>query len=101
MGRDAAHRRRKHRAAVQQELERAVDSGIDGIYAGAMAVFTMAKRVGKGLPVRTDWSLNIFNSQAASAYAALGCQSVTASLEATLRQMRDMARKDPCPIEAS
>ena len=89
-----------HRAAVQQELERAVDSGIDGIYAGAMAVFTMAKRVGKGLPVRTDWSLNIFNSQAASAYAALGCQSVTASLEATLRQMRDMARKDPCPIEA-
>lgn len=89
-----------HRAAVQQELERAVDSGIDGIYAGAMAVFTMAKRVGKGLPVRADWSLNIFNSQAASAYAALGCQSVTASLEATLRQMRDMARKDPCPIEA-
>ncbi|WP_296829089.1 DUF3656 domain-containing protein [uncultured Megasphaera sp.] len=88
------------RTAVQGELERAVASGIDGIYAGAMAVFTMAKRVGKGLPVRADWSLNIFNSQAASAYAALGCSGITASLEATLRQIRDMARKSPCPIEA-
>ena len=92
--------REAHRAAVQGELERAVASGIDGIYVGAMAVFTMAKKVGNDLPIRADWSLNIFNSQAASAYAALGCSSVTASLEATLRQIRGMAHKSSCPIEA-
>lgn len=92
--------REAHRRAVQSELERAVASGIDGIYVGAMAVFTMAKKVGSGLPIRADWSLNVFNSQAASAYAALGCSGITASLEATLRQIRDMAHKSPCLIEA-
>ena len=92
--------RETHRAAVQSELERAAASGIDGIYVGAMAVFTMAKKVDSGLPIRGDWSLNIFNSQAASAYAALGCSGITVSLEATLRQIRDMARKSPCPVEA-
>lgn len=92
--------REAHRAAVQGELERAAASGIDGIYVGAMAVFTMAKKVGKGLPIRGDWSLNIFNSQAASAYASLGGSGITASLEATLRQIRNMARKSPCPVEA-
>lgn len=86
--------------AVEAELERAAAAGVDGIYAGAMAVFTMAQKVGKGLPIRADWSLNIFNHQAASAYAALGCSAVTVSLEATLRQIRDIAHKSPCPIEA-
>lgn len=92
--------REEHRAAVQNELERAIAADVDGIYAGAMAVFTMLEDLNVTLPVRADWSLNIFNSQAARAYAALGCTAVTASVEATLRQMKDMVRQSGCPIEA-
>lgn len=92
--------REEHRAAVQNELERAIAAGIDGIYAGAMAVFTMLEDLNVTLPVRADWSLNIFNSQAAQVYTALGCTAVTASVEATLRQMKEMVRLSGCPIEA-
>lgn len=92
--------RENQRHAVQSELERAAAAGIDGVYAGAMAIFAMLRDLNSDLPVRADWSLNIFNSKAAAAYAALGCTGITASVEAMLRQMRDMARRTPCPIEA-
>lgn len=92
--------REENRLAVQNELERAIAAGIEGIYAGAMAVFTMIEDLNSTLPVRADWSLNIFNSQAARMYAGLGCSAVTASVEATLRQMKEMVRQSGCPIEA-
>lgn len=92
--------REENRLVVQNELERAITAGVDGIYAGAMAVFAMIADLNITVPVRADWSLNIFNSQAARAYASLGCTAITASVEATLRQLKEMVRQSGCPIEA-
>ena len=92
--------REENRLVVQNELERAITAGVDGIYAGAMAIFAMIADLNITVPVRADWSLNIFNSQAARAYASLGCTAITASVEATLRQLKEMVRQSGCPIEA-
>lgn len=92
--------REENRLVVQNELERAITAGVDGIYAGAMAVFAMIADLNITVPVRADWSLNIFNSQAARTYASWGCTAITASVEATLRQLKEMVRQSGCPIEA-
>ena len=65
-----------------------------------MAVFAMIADLNITVPVRADWSLNIFNSQAARTYASWGCTAITASVEATLRQLKEMVRQSGCPIEA-
>ena len=91
--------REGHRRAVQSELERAVASGIDGIYVGAMAVFTMAKKgwkrpsyPGRLVPQRLQQPscLDLCGPRLAS--------GITASLEATLRtDPAAWPNKSPCP----
>lgn len=89
-----------HRQRIEAELQGAVTAGCDGIYAGAMSVFAMVPRLARSVPVYADWSLNIFNSQAAAVYHELGCQGLTVSPEATLRQIEDITKDCPVPIEA-
>lgn len=89
-----------YRLQAMAELQAAVQAGCDGIYIGAMSGFTMAKNLDTSVPLAADWSLNIFNSQAADVYHSLGCQGLTLSPEATLRQMEDIAKACPVPIEA-
>lgn len=85
--------------AVRQELKTAVQCGAAGIYAGSMSVFTLYRELGLHVPIYADWSLNIFNSLAAQEYVRLGCQGLTVSTEATLRQIQKIAAHCPVPLE--
>lgn len=87
----------RHSRAVYAELEQALQCGADGVYAGSMSVFSMLRRLGRDIPVYADWSLNIFNSCAAGEYIRLGCSGITASTEATLKQVGRMT--EICPVE--
>lgn len=90
----------KSAALVRQELKTALDHGVDGVYAGAMSIFSMLRDLEAKVPVCADWSLNIFNSLAAREYIRMGCQSVTASTEATLWQIRAMAAQTDVEVLA-
>lgn len=85
---------------MRRELEQALQSGVDGVYAGSMSVFSMLRDMGADIPVYADWSLNIFNSAAAGEYVRLGCAGITVSAEATLRQIGKIAEAVRCPVEA-
>ena len=89
-----------YRPQVEREVQYAVDAGCDGIYAGALSIFAMVKRLGIAVPVYADWSLNIFNTKAAQVYEEFGCQGVTLSPEATLKQMEAIAKIVAVPVEA-
>lgn len=90
----------RHNGLVRRELEQALQSGADGVYAGSMSVFSMLRDMGAHIPVYADWSLNIFNSAAAGEYVRLGCAGITVSAEATLRQIGKIAEAVRCPVEA-
>lgn len=85
--------------AVRDEIKWALQSGVDGIYAGAMSVLMLARELQVQVPVYADWPLNIFNSKAAAEYQRLGCAGLTLSPEATLRQIRHIVQNSDCPIE--
>jgi putative protease len=84
---------------VAQELKAALKNGIKGIYAAAMGILPLCHDLGVTVPVYADWSLNIFNSEAADVYRHWGCAGVTVSPEATLRQIQTMCRQLSCPVE--
>lgn len=88
-----------YRTQVEAELRAAVEAGCDGIYAGAVSIFAMAAQVAPEVPVYADWSLNIFNGTAASAYAALGCQGIALSPECTLHQIENIGKACAVPLE--
>lgn len=90
----------KNVQSVRQELKTAIQCGAVGIYAGAMSVFTLCNELGLDVPIYADWSLNIFNSLAAQEYIRLGCQGITVSTEATLRQIQKIAANSTVPLEA-
>ena len=90
----------RHNGLVRRELEQALQSGVDGVYAGSMSVFSMLRDMEAHIPVYADWSLNIFNSMAAGEYVRLGCAGITVSAEATLRQIGKIAEAVCCPVEA-
>lgn len=89
-----------YRQQVESELKHALAAGCDGIYAGALSIFAMAQQIGATVPMYADWSLNIFNTQAAQVYEEFGCQGLTLSPEATLKQMEAIAKNVAVPIEA-
>ncbi len=90
----------RHRDAVRRELETAVTCGADGVYAGAVSIFSMLEDMKAPVPVYADWSLNIYNSITAGEYIRLGCSGITVSTEATLRQIQHIAAATDCPVEA-
>ena len=92
--------RQKDSRRSESELRAAVEAGVDGLYAGAMAIFPMAKRLVRAVPIYADWSLNIFNQLAAEEYMKQGCCGLTASVEMTLKQIGQLAKAIDCPVEA-
>jgi putative protease len=91
--------RQRDVAGLSEELQAAVRSGIDGIYAGAMGIMAMAEAEKWQLPIVADWSLNIFNSEAARAFVDSGCSSLTVSTELMLRQIKKIVASCNVPIE--
>lgn len=89
----------RHREQVRRELAQALQCGADGVYAGAMSIFSMLRDMQASVPVYADWSLNIFNCVSAGEYMRLGCSGITLSAEATLKQIRKIAKAICCPVE--
>ncbi|AEE97979.1 DUF3656 domain-containing U32 family peptidase [Mahella australiensis] len=70
----------------------------DGVLVSDAGQIKCAKDAGIG-SIYGDFSLNIFNSNAAAAYACMGIKRFMPSLELTLDQLRDLSSGSPIPME--
>ena len=71
-------------------LKRAKSFGVDTVLAGNLGHIAMARAAGFAL--RGDFGLNAFNSQTLSVLRDAGLESVTASFELRLAQVRDLVK---------
>ena len=78
-----------------RQLAQAKALGVREVLAGNIGMLDPLRRA--GFDVRGDFALNVFNSGSANLYAGLGFQSLTASFELTLPQIRDISK--PVPME--
>lgn len=91
--------REKDKPQLQREWEMIVQFPVQGVYIGALGEFAWVKETAPTMPLRADWSLNIFNTTAARVYAGWRCQSVTVSPECTIKQIRCMIQQGAPPLE--
>ncbi len=75
---------------VLQALESAWDLGVTEVLTGNPGLARAAAQM--GFLLRGDYGLNVFNSQAEKEYKRMGFQSVTASFELKLAQIRDLSK---------
>ena len=75
---------------LQRQLEAAWGLGITQALTGNLGLAGVAKSMGFAL--RGDYGLQVFNSQAEKEYKRLGFQSLTASFELKLAQIRDLSK---------
>ena len=80
---------------VRRQLVTARTLGLQDALIGNLGMIDPVRRT--GMRLHGDFGLNLFNSMASNAYAALGFQSLTASFELTLPQIRDLSK--PVPLE--
>ncbi len=81
--------------AIYRQLAQAKLLGVNEALVGNLGMIDAVRRA--GVQVRGDFGLNVFNSGSANFYAAQGLQSLTASFELTLPQIRDLSK--PVPME--
>lgn len=74
----------------------------DGVLVGNFGSWELVKELSSefshNLPVHTDWSFNVFNSQSVSLLLREGAQVITASLELQLSQIRHLCATSSVPI---
>ena len=75
---------------LRRELEACREAGVTDAYVGNLGHVPLCKELGFAL--RGDFGLQVFNSQGVKEYKRLGFQSVTASFELKLAQIRDLAK---------
>ncbi len=71
----------------------------DGINVHNIATLALAREAAVA-PVQSDWSLIAYNALAAAELKELGASRVTASPELSLRQLEELAKACPLPLEA-
>lgn len=74
--------------ALRRELEVCKEAGAAAAYVGNLGHLSLCKEL--GLAPRGDFGLQVFNSQGVKEYKRLGLQSLTASFELKLAQIRDL-----------
>ena len=77
-------------AGLRRELEACKEAGVTDAYVGNLGLVPLCKEL--GLTLRGDFGLQVFNSQGAKEYKRLGFQSLTASFELKLAQIRDLGK---------
>lgn len=75
---------------LRSRLETCLEVGVTDAYVGNLGMIAVCREF--GLHMRGDIGLNVFNSQGVKEYKRLGFQSLTASFEAKLAQIRDIAK---------
>ena len=69
----------------------------DAIYVHNLAMLSLAKKF--NAPIRTDFSLHVFNSMTINFLKSLGVEGVTLSPELNLTQVKALAKKSSLPVE--
>ena len=74
-----------------------VPDEVDAVYVHNLATLSLAKNF--GAPIRTDFSLHVFNSATINFLKNLGVDGVTLSPELNLTQIKSLAKKSCLPVE--
>lgn len=83
---------------VLHQLDIARSLGIKSVLAGNLGQLSLARS--RGFAVCGDFGLNLYNSRAMQYFYKEGLQSVTASFEMTLPQIRDLRKQLPTELIA-
>ena len=75
---------------LREQLEGCKGAGVTDVYAGNLGLVPLCKEM--GFTLRGDFGLQVFNSQGVKEYKRLGFQSLTASFELKLAQIRDLSK---------
>ncbi|HBG00099.1 MAG TPA: hypothetical protein DDW87_00790 [Firmicutes bacterium] len=70
----------------------------DGLLVGNFGSWELAKEIAPKRPIHTDWSFNVFNSQAVELLAKQGASLITASLELKLSQIGELCQGASVPL---
>ena len=70
----------------------------DAVYVHNLATLSLAKKI-SAAPIRTDFSLHVFNSATINFLKNLGVEAVTLSPELNLTQVKSLAKKSCLPVE--
>ena len=73
---------------LKRYLEVCREAGVTDVYVGNLGMAAVAREL--GFTLRGDFGLQVFNSQGIKEYKRLGFQSLTASFELKLAQVRDL-----------
>ena len=79
-------------------LEKTLSTEVDAVYVHNLATLSLAKKF-SAAPIRTDFSLIVFNSATINFLKDLGVEGVTLSPELNLAQVKNLAKKSPLPVE--
>ena len=79
-------------------LEKILATDADAIYVHNLATLSLVKKL-SAAPLRTDFSLHVFNGATINFLKTLGVDGVTLSPELTLAQIKILAKKSPLPTE--
>lgn len=77
-------------AGLRKELEACKAAGVTDAYVGNLGLIPLCQELDFNL--RGDFGLQVFNSQGVKEYKRLGFQSLTASFELKLAQIRDLSK---------
>ncbi len=84
---------------ILREGERlTLPEGFDAVYIHNLATLRLVKGLAD-VPIRTDYSLHVFNAATINFLANLGVAGVTLSPELNLTQVKSLAKKSPLPVE--
>lgn len=83
---------------VREDEPLTVPAEIDAVYVHNLATLRLARKL-SAAPIRTDFSLHVFNFATINFLARLGVEGVTLSPELNLTQVKALAQKSPLPVE--
>lgn len=75
---------------LREELAACKEAGVADAYVGNLGLIPLCREL--GFVMRGDFGLQVFNSQGVKEYKRLGLQSLTASFELKLAQIRDVSK---------
>lgn len=79
-------------------LEKILSAEVDAVYVHNLATLRLARQL-TDAPIRTDFSLHVFNNATINFLRTLGVEGVTLSPELNLTQVKALAKKSPLPVE--
>ena len=83
---------------VREDEPFTLPAEVDAIYVHNLATLRLTKQLSKA-PIRTDFSLHVFNLATINFFASLGVEGVTLSPELNLAQVKAIVKKSPLPVE--